>query len=159
MGHVLGSTDIYWHSFRTHGARWNDLNFTYEVICSEQEAVYACIEGLINAAVNPLLTITESGGLRFSCRIPNYLHPNTDESRYFIHKHTPTAENPHERQVYLEIIGEKGYSCWDARYDIILGNLLDPPVISDNAILHMLIPFVMNSTHLHRRKKSCLILF
>ena len=117
-----------------NGARWNDLNFTYEVICSEQEAVYACIEGLINAAVNPLLTITESGGLRFSCRIPNYLHPNTDESRYFIHKHTPTAENPHERQVYLEIIGEKGYSCWDARYDIILGNLLDPPVISDNAI-------------------------
>ena len=29
----------------------------------------------------------------------------------------------------IEIFGEKGHNCWDARYEILLGDLLDPPVI------------------------------
>ena len=36
--------------------------------------------------------------------------------------------------MYLEIFGEAGYSCWDARYEIIVGNLLDPPVISKDVL-------------------------
>ena len=31
-------------------------------------------------------------------------------------------------------MGEKGYSCWDARYEILLGDLLDPPVISKEVL-------------------------
>ena len=110
------------------GARWHDLDFSYQAICAAPDAVYACIEALVNAVENPLLTLTNSGGLRFSCRIPDYLHPTTEVERLYIYKHTPTAENPDQTDVYLEILGERGYSCWDARYEILLGNLLDPPL-------------------------------
>ena len=112
------------------GARWHDLDFTYQAICAAPDAVYACIEALVNAVEKPLLTLTQLGGLRFSCRIPDYLHPNTEVEGSYIYKHTPTAENPDQTDVYLEILGERGYSCWDARYEILLGNLLDPPLIT-----------------------------
>ena len=32
--------------------------------------------------------------------------------------------------MYLEIFGEKGYNRWDARYEILVGDLLNPPVVS-----------------------------
>ena len=48
----------------------------------------------------------------------------------FTYKHAPTAEDSHCREVYLEIRGEKGHSRWDSRYEILCGNLLDPPVIA-----------------------------
>ncbi len=48
----------------------------------------------------------------------------------YVYKETPSAENPDEYEAYLEILGENGHSCWDARYEILLGNLLDPPVVS-----------------------------
>ena len=111
------------------GARWHDLDFTYEALCAAPDAVLSCIEILINAVVNPLLTMSKSGGIRFSCRIPDYLHPKTEVSTQYIYKHTPTVENPYHRDVYLEISGEEGYNCWDARYEILLGNLLEPPAI------------------------------
>ena len=112
------------------GAQWHDLDFTYEAICAAPDAVFACIEALISVVANPLLTLSESGGLRFSCRVLDYLHLNIEHERVYIYKHTPTAENPHQGDVYLEIFGEKGYSRWDARYEILLGDLLNPPVIS-----------------------------
>ena len=111
------------------GAQWHDIDFTYDAICLAPDAVLACIESLINAVANPLLTMTKSGGLRFSCRVPDYLHPNIEEAKQYIHKHAPTVENPYHRNVYLEIHGAEGYSCWDGRYEILLENLLDPPVI------------------------------
>ncbi len=111
------------------GARWHDIEFKYKAICAAPDAVSACLEILVNAVANPLLTITKTGGLRFSCRIPDYLHLNTDEAKYYIYKHTPTAENPHQRDMYLKIHGDQGYSCWDARYELLLGNPLDPPII------------------------------
>ena len=80
--------------------------------------------------MNPLLTLSKSGGLRFSCRIPGYLHPNTKQARLYVYRGTPTAENPHQHETYLEIFGEKGHNYWDARYEILLGNLVDPPAIS-----------------------------
>ena len=107
-------------------APWHDIYFKYETICAVPDVVCVCVQALVDAVANPLLTISKSGGLRFSCRIPGYLHANT--------KYTPTAENPHEYDTYLEILGEAGYSCWDARYEILLGNLLDPPVISKEVL-------------------------
>ena len=108
---------------------WHDLVFTYEGICTAPDAVLRCVELLVNFVENPLLTLTKSGGLRFSCRVQDYLHPNTDEAIYYIHKGTPTSDNPHQRIVFLEMLGKEGYSCWDARYEILTGNLLDPPVV------------------------------
>ena len=112
------------------GARWHDLEFKHEAICTAPEAVMACIETLVSVVENPLLTLTKSGGLRFSCRIPDYLHPNTQETEPYIYKDTTTPENLHQRDVYLEILGESGHSAWDARYEILCGDLLNPPVIA-----------------------------
>ena len=117
-----------------NGARWHDLHFKYEALCTAPDAVFACIEALVNAVSNPLLTMTRSGGLRFSCRVPDYLHPEGEEERLYIYRHTPTAENPQHRDVYLEIFGEKRYSCWDARYEILFGDLLNPPVIAKEVL-------------------------
>ena len=111
------------------GAVWHDIDFKYEAICAAPDAVLACVRALVNAVENPLLTLSKSGGLRFSCRIPGYLHPNTKQARLYVSKGSPTTENPHQHDVYLEILGEKGHNCWDGRYEILLGNLLDPPVI------------------------------
>lgn len=36
--------------------------------------------------------------------------------------------------MYLEIFGEKKYSCWDARYEILLGDMLNPPVIAKEVL-------------------------
>ena len=118
----------------SNGACWHDLNFKYKALCVAPDAVLSCIETLVNAVANPLLTMSKSGGLRFSCRILDYLHPNTEEAKQYIYKHTPTAENPNQRDMYLEVFGEEGYSRWDARYEILLGNLLNPPVISKEVL-------------------------
>ena len=116
------------------GAPWHDIDFKYEALCAAPDTVLACVQALVGAVVNPLLTLTKSGGLRFSCRIPGYLHPNTKQARLYVCSGTPTAENPHQHGAYLEIFGEKGHNCWDARYEILLGSLLDPPVISKEVL-------------------------
>ncbi len=114
-------------------APWHDIDFTYQAICAAPEAILACVQALVDAVANPLLTLSKSGGLRFSCRIPGYLHPNTEQSRLSVNKQTSTAEHPHQHKAYIEILGEKGHNCWDARYEILLGNLLDPPLIPKEA--------------------------
>ena len=112
------------------GAQWHDLHFTYESICTAPDAVLTCIETLVDVVPNPLLVLTKSGGLRFSCRVPHYLHPNTEAARFYIYKDVPTAEDLYQRDVYLEILGEAGHSPWDNRYEIVLGDLLNPPIIA-----------------------------
>ena len=116
------------------GAPWHDIDFKYEAICAAPDAVFACIEALINVIANPLLTMSKSGGLRFSCRVLDYLHPNTEQERLYIYKHTPISEISGQRDVYLEILGEEGYSHWDARHEILIGNLLDPPIIAKEVL-------------------------
>ena len=116
-------------SAREGAAIWHDIEFKYEAICAAPDTVLSCVEGLVNAVANPLLTLSKSGGLRFSCRIPGYLHPNTEQARLSVSKGTATAKHPHQHDVYLEILGEKGHNCWDGRYEILLGDLLEPPVI------------------------------
>ena len=117
-----------------NGARWHDLHFKYEAICAAPEAVVACIEALVNIVNNPLLTLGKSGGLRFSCRVQDYLHPNSEAAKLYIYKDTPTAENVYQRDVYLEIFGQEGHTRWDARYEILIGNLLAPPVIAKEVL-------------------------
>ena len=112
------------------GAQWHDVEFKYEAICAAPDAVFSCIEALTDLVGSPLLTLTKSGGLRFSCRVQNYLHPNTETSRLYIYKDVPASKNPHQREVYLEILGEAGHSPWDARYEILVGDLLNPPIIT-----------------------------
>ena len=115
-------------------ASWHDIDFKYEAICAAPDAIFTCIEALINTVSNSLLTMSKSGGLRFSCRVLDYLHPNTEQERLYIYKHTPTSEAPDQRDIYLEILGEEGYSRWDARYEILLGNLLDAPTIAKEVL-------------------------
>ena len=111
------------------GAAWHDIDFKYEIICAAPDAVLACVQALMDSVANPLLTISKSGGLRFSCRIPGYLHPSTKQARFYIYKQTAPASHPDLYEAYLEISGESGYNCWDARHEILIGDLLDPPVI------------------------------
>ena len=115
-------------------AQWHDIEFKYEVISAAPDAVSVCIDALVNAIENPLLTLTKSGGLRFSCRVRNYLHPNTENAKQYIYKHILTAGNLNQREVYLEISGENGYTPWDARYEILFGSFLDPPVVAKEVL-------------------------
>ena len=117
-----------------NGARWHDFYFTYQAVCAAPDTVLACVEALLKTTANPLLTLTKSGGLRFSCRIPDYLHPSTGAAKSYIYKYAPTLEDPRRRDMYLEIRGEKGYSRWDSRYEILCGDLLNPPVITKEVI-------------------------
>ena len=116
------------------GARWHDFNFSYKALCDAPDAVLTCLEVLIDAVPNPLLTLSNSGGLRFSCRVPDYLHPNNKEAKYYIYKHASTAENLHKRDVYLRVLGKEGHNRWDARNEILLGNLLEPPIIAKEVV-------------------------
>ncbi len=117
-----------------YGALWHDFYFTYQAISAAPDAIYNCIEALTKITPNPLLVLTKSGGLRFTFRISDYLHPHTDAAKYYIYKHTPTENDPLQRDVYLQIRGDKGYSKWDVRYEILVGNLLAPPVITKELV-------------------------
>ena len=116
------------------GARWHDLEFTYQALCTAPDAVLACVETLVNISANPLLTLTQSGGIRFSCRVPHYLHPHTESERLYIYKDVPTPEDLYDRDIYLEIRGAECHSPWDARYEILSGDLLDPPIIAKEVL-------------------------
>ena len=116
------------------GANWHDIEFTYRAIRDAPDAVAACLDALANAVMNPLLTLLKGGGLRFSCRVPDYLHPNTTDAKQYVHKHLPDIDHHRDRDIYVEIIGDKGYTRWDARYEILTGSLLDPPIISKDVL-------------------------
>lgn len=115
-----------------NGAPWHDLEFTYQAINTAPEAVSDCLEALISLTKKPLLTMTPSGGLRFSCRITDYLHRKPEQIH--IYKHTPTLENADHRDVYLAISGEDSYPPWDTRHEILLGNLIEPPILEKDVL-------------------------
>ena len=114
------------------GALWHDLEFTYQAINTAPEAISDCLEALISLTKNPLLTMTPSGGLRFSCRITDYLHPKPEQ--IYIYKHTPTPENADHRDIYLAISGKDSYTPWDARHEILVGNLIEPPTFEKDVL-------------------------
>lgn len=107
-----------------------DLDFEYAIIRDHPQAFLDTLARLCALTENPLLVISKSGGLRFSCRTPEYTHRKKEQ------KAVATWENHHqEKNLYLEIFGEKGLSRYDARYEIYTGCLLDIPVIDYEAIL------------------------
>ena len=120
------------------GANWHDIEFTYKAIRDAPDAVVTCVDALVNAVMNPLLTLLKGGGLRFSCRVPDYLHPNTTDAKLYVHKHLSDIDHHRDRDIYVEIVGDKGYTRWDARYEILTGNLLDPPIISKDVLFAFL---------------------
>ncbi|RKU26277.1 hypothetical protein C6499_13540 [Candidatus Poribacteria bacterium] len=120
------------------GANWHDIEFTYRAIRDAPDAVVTCVDALVNAVMNPLLTLLKDGGLRFSCRVPDYLHPNTTDAKEYIHKHLPDIDHHRDRDVYVKIIGDKGYTRWDARYEILTGSLSNPPIISKDVLFAFL---------------------
>lgn len=119
------------HSERD-GALWHDLEFTYQAINTAPEVVLDCLEALISLTKNPLLTLTPSGGLRFSCRVTDYLHRKLEQIH--IYRHAPTPENADHRDVYLAISGEDTYTPWDARHEILIGNLTEPPILEKDVL-------------------------
>ena len=119
-------------------APWHDIEFTHQAILRAPNAVSACLEALIRAVVNPLVTLTKDGGLRFSCRVEEYLHPDTPEAKQYIYERRPTQKDPKHREVYVEVKGDMDYSVWDARYEILMGSLLEPPVISSDVLFGVL---------------------
>ena len=119
-------------------ANWHDIEFTYRAIRDAPNAVVSCIEALANAVMNPLLTLLKGGGLRFSCRVPDYLHPNTMDAKQYVHKYLPDIDHPRDRDVYVKIVGDKGFTRWDARYEILMGSLLNPPIISKDVLFAFL---------------------
>ncbi len=132
-----------------HGAQWHDVLIKYEALCEAPKLVIDCITALAESVVNPLITLTKSGDLRFSYRITNYLHPQFKEDQSYIYK-----ETQNQQTVYLQILGEKGVSCWDARYEIIMGDLLDPPIISKNSLFE---PIDTLRKILHQPKSSTIV--
>ena len=137
------------------GSNWHDIEFTLQAIKVDPEAVSRGIDALMALAMNPLLTLTPSGGLRFSCRIPNYLHPKSRRI-YVYHRNTADGRNAGEdksaatrsheemgsvENIYLAVIGEKGYVPWDARHEVLTGDLLNPPHISQQIIFPIIEAF------------------
>ena len=99
--------------------------------------------------------LSKSGGLRYSCKTPGYIHPRATENREYIGKwNQQTGER---EALYLEIFGDKGLSRWDARYEIITGNLFDLPVIEDIDALFDIIDTLKSKIHAQappKKKKS-----
>lgn len=108
------------------------LDFEYEIIRDHPKPFLKTLEKLCQLTENPLLVISKSGGLRFECRTPGYIHPKTDQ-RYVA---TWKDHREHE-QLYLEIFGEKGLSRYDARYEIYTGSLLNIPTIDHHALFQI----------------------
>ena len=128
------------------GANWHDIEFTYQAISRVPDAVSVCLEALIHSVKNPLVALTKEGGLRFSCRVMDYVHPNTVEAKAYIYRHQPTRTDPKHRDVFVTVKGAMDYSVWDARYEVLMGSVLEPPVISGD-VLFALLGFFRTTLH------------
>lgn len=105
------------------------LDFEYAIIRDHPKPFLETLEKLCQLTENPLLVISKSGGLRFECRTPGYIHPKTDQ------RYVATWKNHREHeQLYLEVFGEKGLSRYDARYEIYTGSLLNIPTIDHHTL-------------------------
>lgn len=109
-----------------------DLDFEYAIVRDHPEVLVSTLQQLCALVDNPLLVISKSGGVRFSCRTPGYVHPRSDQT------YVATWKNHYQHEhLYLEIFGEKGLSRYDARYEIYTGSLLDIPVVDHQALFEI----------------------
>ena len=105
------------------------LDFEYAIVRDHPQPFLDTLTQLCALTEKPLLVISKSGGLRFECRTPGYVHPKRDQ------RSVATWKNHHEhKDLYLEIFGEKGLSRYDARYEIYTGSLLEIPVIDHHEL-------------------------
>lgn len=108
------------------------LDFEYAILRDHPQPFLDTLTQLCALTEKPLLVISKSGGLRFECQTPGYVHPKTDQ------RYVATWQNHHEhKDLYLEIFGEKGLSRYDARYEIYTGSLLDIPVIDPHVLFEI----------------------
>ena len=132
-----------------------DFDFEFAIVHDHPDILLDTLSALLHLTPNPCLTLSKSGGLRFSCKTPSYVHPRATENREYIGKwNQQTGER---EALYLEIFGDKGLSRWDARYEIITGNLFDLPVIEDIDALFDIIDTLKSKIHAQappKKKKS-----
>lgn len=118
-----------------HSGWWTDLDFEYKIIEHHPQLLIVCLKTLCQLTDNPLLIISKSGGLRYCCRTPEYAHPRKDDEKHYIAKWKMNDKGEAvQTELYLEIFGVMGQTRWDARYEIVSGDLLDPPIIDKDAL-------------------------
>lgn len=122
-----------------------DLDFEFDIVRDHPDILLDTLYALLTLTQNPCLTLSKSGGIRYSCRTPGYVHPRVTTDREYIGKWN--QETGKREALYLEIFGDKGLSRWDARYQIITGDLFDLPVISDVNALFEIIDNLKSKIH------------
>ena len=123
-----------------------DLDFEFEIVRDHPNSLLNTLDALLTLTPNACLTLSKSGGIRYSCRSPDYVHPRSTEEREYIA--TYNQETGTREALYLEIFGDKGLSRWDARYEIITGNLFDLPVVEDVEALFEIIDDLKSKIHI-----------
>lgn len=123
-----------------------ELDFEYDIVRDHPQALLETLDALLKLIQCPLITISKSGGIRFTGRTPNYIHPRNNEAREYIAKYNQETGN--KDALYLEIFGDKGLSRWDARYEIITGDLFNLPVVEDVDALFEIIDNLKSKIHL-----------
>lgn len=122
-----------------------DLDFEFDIVRDHPDILLETLDALLTLTPNSCLTLSKSGGIRYSCRSPDYVHPRSTEEREYIAKYN--QETGTRKALYLEIFGDKGLSRWDARYEIITGDLFDLPVIEDVDALFEIIDTLKAKIH------------
>ena len=122
---------------------WTDLDFEFACVNDHPYETIACLERLCGLTDTPLVTISKSGGIRFSCRTPGYVRERNDMEYVAQYDQGNLDENgnPIRLKLYLEIFGDKALTRWDGRYEIFTGALLSPPVIDYQLLLDAITPF------------------
>lgn len=108
-----------------------DLDFEYVIVKDYPELLIETLSRLCDLTSHPLMTISKSGGVRWTCRTPDYMHPKRNADREYI---GVWDKNGDRSALYLEIFSEKGLSRWDARYEIVEGDLFNIPVIDTESL-------------------------
>ncbi|MYG00520.1 hypothetical protein F4212_15500, partial [Candidatus Poribacteria bacterium] len=112
-----------------------DLDFEYAIIRDHPEITVEILSRLCDLTPNPFIVISKSGGFRFSCHTPEYIHPKANQHREYI---TTWVNRKVRKDLYLEIFGEKGLSRYDARYEIVEGSIFEIPTIDHTSLFEVI---------------------
>ena len=116
-----------------------DLDFEFAIIRDYPLEFLDTLNRLCGLTEKPLVTLTKSGGVRFTCRTEGYVHPRKDVEDIFRYKPERESNGRAIREaLYLEIFGDKGLSRWDSRYEILRGSLFAIPTLDPGALFSVL---------------------